>query len=144
MVAIQAFLSGTLWDWGFNAQKESSTPFRFHGANGNGHVAAAVWLSLVHTEAHTSPSSQWLGSFPPLGLKSDQSHIWWTKTHKATATRRHTRFHTQSAFHRHTDASGPNRSVFLRHPYTMNLSYTQIRHALGKDSVSQPSYVRIS
>lgn len=57
---------GAAWNslgLGLSAPEGKQHPFRVHGANVNGHVAAAVWLSLVHTEAHTSPDSQRLGSF---------------------------------------------------------------------------------
>lgn len=69
--------------------------------------------------------------------KNTQSH-----SHPQTHTRLHTQL--QSVFDGHTDTYGTSRSVFLRHSYTMSLSYTQTGLALGKDSLSQPSDVRIS
>ena len=133
-------LSGT----GASMLRRNATPLSgSHKVMGNGHVAAAVWPSPVNTQTHMHHPvlSGWTRS-PPLGPKSDKSHIWWTKPHEATATHRHTE--PWLVFLRPTDAYGTNSLVYLRQSYTVNLSYTQIRLALGKDSLSQPSYVRIS
>lgn len=88
------------WDvLGLGLQCSEGKQHPFQVSQGRGEQprgSSRVAPACAHTDAHTSPSSQWLGSFPPLGPNSDKSHVWWTKTHKAPATRKHTHGFTHS------------------------------------------------
>ena len=140
--------AGPFWNslgLGLQCSEGKQHPFRVsRGQREWPRGSSCVALACAHRGTHFTEFSE-AGLLPTTGAKERPvPHMVDKNTQSHSHPQTHTRFHTQSAFHRHTDASGPNRSVFLRHPYTMNLSYTQIRHALGKDSLSQPSYVRIS